>query len=190
MSIYDTSAILAAWQSKDPSGLNAYDRTIYDRTTEILDEELTDSMGDWAKEWALYRWVITNVSYDMDHEDPLATVSRDSYTPYGPLVNGKGVCLGYATLFQLLMDMVGLECITVVGAAYSSNDSHAWNMVRMDGTWYCVDATWDWTNYTEYQAHTVYFNVSSNLMAQDHQWDYNITPEAPRSLTQKVYPRQ
>ena len=29
--------------------------------------------------------------------------------PYGPLIEGKGVCLGYAETFRLLMDMAGVE---------------------------------------------------------------------------------
>ncbi len=188
MTIYDTSAILAAWRAKDPSGLSEYDRTIYDKAKAVLDTELHEGMDCYEIEWALYHWVIVSMHYDQDHEDPLATVSRDSYTPYGGLVNHKGVCLGFASLFQLLMDMAGQKCITVVGAAYSGNESHAWNMVNLEGRWYCVDSTWDWTNYTENHIGTFYFNVSSDLMAVDHQWDYSAVPEAKRSLPQKYYP--
>ena len=177
MTIYDTSAILSAWTAGDPSPLSDYDRAIYDAAAAVLNSEITPGMNGLEKEYALYLWVITHMRYDYDHEDPLLTVSRDSFTPYGGLVNGKGVCLGFASVFQLLMDMAGVECITVVGAAYSSEEDHAWNMVRLDGEWYCVDATWDWTYYND-AGYMRYFNVTSDFMAKEHQWDYDHVPEA------------
>lgn len=177
MSLYDTSAILAAWHSGDPSALSDYDRAIYQRAAEVLGQLLTDSMSDFDKELAIYGWLVAHVSYDYDHYSLFTQVSRDSYTPYNPLMEGKGVCLGFATTFQLLMDLAGVECITVVGASFDSREDHAWNMVRLDGTWYCVDATWDTGLPRQLWR---YFNVSSDYMAQtDHQWDYPNTPEAP-----------
>lgn len=177
MTVYDTAAILSAWETGDPGQLSDYDRTIYDRAVQVLDEVLTDGMSDYEKEDAVYAWLVTHVDYDNDHYIATAALSPDSSTPYNPLVEGKGICLGFAVTFQLLMDMADVECITVVGAAFNSREDHAWNMVRLNGQWYCVDATWDtgaaepeWRNY---------FNVTSDWMAQtDHQWDYDAVPEA------------
>ena len=107
----------------------------------------------------------------------MGKVSPHSFTPYGPLIAGKGVCLGFATTFQLLCELSGVECITVVGAAYRSLDDHAWNMVRLNGAWYCADPTWD-----EGQSdpeNWIYFNVTSEFMAQhEHQWAYESVPFA------------
>ncbi len=178
MTIYDTSAILSAWEEGDPSSLSGYDRAIYDKAAAVLDSQISDGMTGLEKEYALYLWTITHMEYDYNHQDPFATVSRDSFTPYGGLVRGTGVCLGFSSVFQLLMDMAGVECITVVGAAYDSEEDHAWNMVRLDGQWYCVDATWDWTYYKDL-GYMRYFNVTSDFMAaEDHQWDYGSVPEA------------
>lgn len=176
MTVYDTSAILAAWRSGDPSSLSEHDRVIYDRASAVLEEVLSDGMSGYEKERAIYTWLTANVAYDYDHYSLFAQVSRDSFTPYNPLVEGKGVCLGFASTFQLLMDMAGVECLTVVGAAFDSREDHAWNMVRLDGEWYCVDATWD-TGVPE--GYWSYFNVTSDYMAAtDHQWDYANVPEA------------
>ena len=93
------------------------------------------------------------------------------------LVGKYGICLGFATTFQLLMDMADVECITVVGAAFNSAEYHAWNMVKLEGEWYCVDVTWDEGNTVAWKHR--YFNVTSDFMRQtDHQWDYENTPEA------------
>ena len=183
MSLYDTSAIRAAWEKGEPVGLSAYDRDIYDQATKVLDKVLKNGMSDYEKEVAVYSWIVQNVNYDWTHQDRMADTPRESFTPYGGLVNHKAVCLGYAATFQLLMDLAGVECITVVGAAHRSSSDHGWNMVRLGGNWYCVDVTWD-ANYRETggrgeQQDWDYFNVTSDYMADsDHQWDYANIPEA------------
>lgn len=177
MTLYDTSAILSAWESGERSGLSDKDRDILEAAEAVLEQYVPDGMDGYEREHALYDWLVTNVDYDWDHQDPSAAMDPNSANPYGGLVNHKAICLGFATTFQLLMDMAGVECITVTGAAFRSTENHAWNMVRLNGSWYCVDATWDmgapdprfWS----------YFNVTSDWMAQtDHQWDYDAVPEA------------
>lgn len=182
MSIYDTSAIRAAWEKGDPSGLSDYDRDIYDAAKKILGEVLKDGMSDYEKEKAIYGWIVFHVDYDWSHQDGMKGTPRESFTPYGGLVKQVAICLGYATSFQLLMDLAGVECITVVGAAHMSSSDHGWNMVRLNGEWYCVDVTWD-ANYREQGGGRPedwsYFNVTSDEMADsNHQWDYANTPEA------------
>lgn len=184
MSLYDTAAIRAAWETGDTSGLSDYDRDIYTAAEKALNKVLKGSESDLEKEIAIYGWVVDNVDYDWTHQDIMASTPRESFTPYGGLVNHTAVCLGYATTFQLLCDLAGVECITVVGAAFRSQEDHGWNMVRLDGNWYCVDVTWD-ANYREQgvseggEQDWSFFNVTSDDMAaSNHQWDYVNTPEA------------
>ena len=184
MSLYDASEILNAWKNGDPSPLSRYDKDIFNAAKKVLDKILKDGMSDLEKETAVYNWIVNNVNYDWTHQDVMKETPRESFTPYGGLVNRTAVCLGYATTFQLLMDLAGVECITVAGASNASQEDHGWNMVRLDGNWYCVDATWD-ANYREYgvtrgrEREWVFFNITSDKMAAtDHQWDYANTPEA------------
>lgn len=173
MSIYDTSSILAAWKAKDPSGLNEKDQDIYYRCVGVIGQYITEGMSDYAKEAAIYFWLTKNVSYDNRHHDDPKDVPRISYEPYGALMEGTAVCLGYAATFQLFMDMLDVECITVLGSAFESTCDHAWNMVRLDGEWYCVDPTWD------IGGNRRYFNATSDFFARtDHQWDYASVPIA------------
>lgn len=167
----------------DPAGLSEYDQNIYDAAKEVLNGTLEDGMSDYEKEIAIYGWVVENVDYDWSHQDRMDETPRESFTPYGGLVERKAVCLGFAATFQLLMDLAGVECITVVGASHNSTSDHTWNMVRLNGAWYCVDVTWDATTrqsggrgQLEYWD---YFNITSDEMADsDHQWDYAGIPEA------------
>lgn len=180
MTVYDTSAILAAWRSGDASGLSEHDRLTLEAAEAALRKTTDSGMRAVEKELALYRWLTANAVYDQRHYDP-GGCPRTSYEPYGPLVEHTGVCLGFASAFQLLMDMADIECITVVGAAYRSREDHAWNMVRLDGAWYCADPTWDLhPGGAQGESYPLqFFNVTSDRMAgTDHQWDYASVPEA------------
>lgn len=182
MSLYDTSAILAAWETGDEAGLSDKDRATLSAAREVLGSILTEGMTSLEKEIAIYGWCVGHFDYDWTLTDAMVPTPRESFEPYGGLVNHRTVCLGSATTFQLLMDMAGVECITVVGADDSNRGDHAWNMVRLYGNWYCVDVGWD-SNIREEGVSDgwswQFFNVTSDYMAaSNHQWDYANTPEA------------
>ena len=181
MELYDTSAIHRAWESGDDSGLSDKDREILERCREVLGEVLTEGMSAYEMELAVHDWLVEWGSYDRTVYDNPNHSGRTGYRdPWGMLVGGYGNCLGYSSTFQLLMDLSGVECITVVGAAFGSREDHAWNMVKLDGEWYCVDVTWDDpTGAARNGRHHRYFNVTSAYLREtDHQWDYRNVPEA------------
>lgn len=178
MTLFDSSAILSAWESADASALSREDRQVLDAAKRVFEQCVIPEMTDYEKELALYIWLTGHVTYDQTHYEKKGA-PRTSYEPYGPLIKGEGVCLGYATTFQLLMDMAGIECITVTGAAFGNRENHAWNMVKLNGEWYCVDSTWDIAPVFIHVNQYNYFNVTSQYMADtDHQWDYDSVPEA------------
>ena len=150
----------------------------------MLGELITDDMTDFQKELAVHDWIVEHGSYDQTvHSNPGHSGRTGYRDPYGILVGGYGNCMGYSTTFQLLMDLCDVECITVVGAAFDSMEDHAWNMVKLDGEWYCVDVTWDDPTMGNGNTNSVirhrYFNVTSDRMREsDHQWDYLYVPEA------------
>ena len=184
MEIYDTSAIRAAWETGDEDGLSDKDAAILEQCRAVLGELITEDMTDFQKELAVHDWIVEHGSYDQTvHNNPGHSGRTGYRDPYGILVGGYGNCLGYSTTFQLLMDLCDVECITVVGASFDSMEDHAWNMVRLDGAWYCVDVTWDDPTMGNGNTNSVvrhrYFNVTSQHMRDtDHQWDYLYVPEA------------
>lgn len=188
MSLYDTTAIQAAWTGGDASGLSEKDAAVLERCREIFASCITDGMTAFERELALHDYLVAWGEYDQTVYDARTPQGRaDNTNPYGMLTGGYGICLGYATTFQLLMDLAEVECITVVGASSDSTGDHAWNMVRLEGEWYCVDPTWDdpsgdytgvdpsWMTRMNHR----YFNVTSDHMRRtNHQWDYRNVPEA------------
>lgn len=181
---YDHSRLLAAWKAGDWSQLHTRDQEILDVCDGVMQALIRADMSDYDKELAIHDWMIGWASYDSDtlsHQQN-AQPNPDHDNPYGFLIGKKGICLGYTSTFQLFMDMVGIECVTVHGTAYSKTEEHAWNMVKLDGEWYCVDVTWDdpttYSTVSRMTAH-MYFNVTSEfLRGRDHQWDESSVSEA------------
>lgn len=66
--------------------------------------------------------------------------SQYNQSAYSAIVNGKTVCAGYAHAFQYCMQKLGIPAAYIVGYA---GESHAWNLLMLDGEYYCMDVTWD-----------------------------------------------
>lgn len=180
MTPYDTGPILAAWESGEESGLSEKDAAILARCREAVETCVTEGMTDFQKEVALHEWLMEHTDYDYSVYEPGTERGREGNNdPYGTLVDRRGICLGFASSFQLLLDMAGVECRTVVGASgglKGESEDHAWNLVKLEGEWYGVDPTW---NFSSRNKGYRYFNVTSDFLREtDHQWDYQNVPEA------------
>lgn len=118
--------------------------------------------SDYEKELYLHDALIKKVTY---------TYSKlEEQNGYTTLVEGKGVCAGYAFALQYLLMRAGIQSYYVVGYA---GENHAWNLAKIDGEWYYVDATWDDPltgsgSDSAYSPFHTYFNLSAEMMAEDH----------------------
>jgi transglutaminase/protease-like cytokinesis protein 3 len=175
---------LAAWNGGDSSSLSAKNKKILEACTTVIDTLILEIMTEYEKEMAIHDWMISWADYDMEAASnaPDARPDPDNDNPYGLLFRKKAICRGYTVTFQLFMDMIGIECITVEGTSRDGGEPHAWNMVRLDGEWYCVDVTWDdpvGSGRVDAATSHRYFNVTSqHLRDRDHQWDESLAPEA------------
>ena len=52
------------------------------------------------------------------------------------------MCVGYATTFRMFMQMMDIECMV----EHNTEKYHSWDLVKIDGDWYQIDATWDDSN--------------------------------------------
>jgi len=98
-------------------------------------------MNGYDKALAAYEFIIENTRYDERARDKITDNKYDKHTNtataiYGVFSEKIAVCEGYAKAMQYLLEKVGIECVFVSGG------NHAWNLVRLDGDWYYIDATW------------------------------------------------
>lgn len=177
---YNSSAVLTAWTTGDNSLLSDTDRQILEKAEKVISQEIKDDMTDYEKELAIHDWITEHSNFDYG---VFGRSSKDGFTdgsdtPYGVLVDGSAMCHGYSSAFKLFMDMLDIECITVFGEPNGNGVEHSWNMVRLDGEWYCVDCAWD-DPIGGSPCHT-YFNVTSDFLRSRgiHRWDEENVPEA------------
>lgn len=105
--------------------------------------------NDSQKVISLYQWLIWNISYDREaYKNGNKRINRSNADI---LKRKEAICWGYSTLFKAMCDAANVPCEVISGYGKTSLDSlpklkssnHAWNSVKIDSTWYLLDATWD-----------------------------------------------
>ena len=93
-------------------------------------EYIKEGMSDLEKEIMIIEWLVGNCRYEIGEN-----WSRS--TAYSCIVLGKAQCSGYADAFLQTAKLCGLD------VRYVYSETHAWNLVKLDGDWYHVDVTWE-----------------------------------------------
>ncbi|MGN0637332.1 MAG: DUF4214 domain-containing protein [Huintestinicola sp.] len=136
--------------------LFVFDSCCSSSTRNTIKNSINNTTNSWLS-------TVNNISGPIAKEKWIAeklcatiTYTYDTYdqTLIGALYTNKCVCNGYAMAMNYLCNAAGIECVTIVSA------THAWNCVKLYGTWYEVDVTWmdrdDAGNTCEY----MWFNIS------------------------------
>ena len=132
---------------------------------------ISSSMSDFEKALEIHDWLIFNVDYDH---------SYSNYYAKNAFVDRRCVCQGYAEAFELMAEAAGLDATFVSGVGTNSDgrtESHAWNQVKINGSWYNVDVTWDDPTHAgkDFNDHSGnrydYFLVSKSQLEKDHRAD-------------------
>ena len=108
-------------------------RQIEQSVDELLAEAPRDT-DDYEKIRYVYETLIYETDYDLE--------ASENQNIYSVFVGRASVCQGYAKAFQYLMNRMGIECALVQGKVRDTGEGHAWNLVKADGDYYYVDATW------------------------------------------------
>ena len=114
--------------------LNDSQRELVSKQLETVSAKLKRDFGDssdYEKAKGIYEYIIDNAVYDSNYGvQSLSDI----------VLNGRGVCAGYASLTQYLMLQLGIPSIYVTGTG--KGEGHAWNIALLDGEWYQIDTTW------------------------------------------------
>ncbi|WP_455721870.1 transglutaminase domain-containing protein [Agathobacter sp.] len=127
------------------------------RQAEKLDEK--------GKEMFIHDFIVNNVKYDKLKKEY-------SHEIIGALGNGVAVCEGMAKAVKILCDELGIWCIIALSEANPDKGikyRHAWNVVRIDGKYYHLDATFDNTLSRDDIVRYDYFNLPDKRIFRDHE---------------------
>lgn len=126
------------------------------------------SLSEWEKEKYVHDFICENIRYDK-------LKKAYSHEIIGPLGQGVGVCEGIAKAVKVLLDALGVWCVIAIcgnnpdkGIKYR----HTWNIVKIGGKYYHLDATFDNTLGCGGQKEDIrydYFNLSDKNIFRDHE---------------------
>lgn len=127
------------------------------------------NFSDIEKEKYVHDFICENVRYDK-------LKKAYSHEIIGPLGQGVGVCEGIAKSVKILCDALNLWCIIAIcgnnpekGIKYR----HTWNIIRLDGKYYHLDATFDnslgRSGSGKPEIRYDYFNLDDKAVFRDHE---------------------
>ncbi|RGY98752.1 transglutaminase domain-containing protein [Clostridium sp. AM58-1XD] len=123
------------------------------------------SMTELEKEQYIHDFICSSVRYDK-------LKKPYSHEIIGPLGQGVGVCEGIAKSVKILCDALGIWCIIAVSEANPDKNikyRHAWNVVRIGGSYYQLDATFDNSLSHGGEVRYDYFNLDDKRFFRDHE---------------------
>ena len=126
-------------------------------------------LSEWEKEKYVHDFICENVHYDK-------LKKSYSHEIIGPLGQGVGVCEGIAKSVKVLCDALGIWCMIAIcgnnpekGIKYR----HTWNIVKIGGTYYHLDTTFDNTlgkhSFGAKEIRYDYFNLDDKNIFRDHE---------------------
>ena len=151
----------------DKNKIKEHQKAMKARVEKLSKPAANDS--EWEKEKYVHDFICENVRYDK-------LKKSYSHEIIGPLGQGVGVCEGIAKAVKVLCDALGVWCIIAIcgnnpekGIKYR----HTWNIVKINGKYYHLDATFDNTLGKEEtfgsEIRYDYFNLSDKQIFRDHE---------------------
>lgn len=141
---------------------------VNDKVNKLIAELIKPGMNEFTKEKVLHDYVVNNTKYDEAAAVDIKG-NPDAFTAYGVLINKKAVCEGYAEAMYRLLNAAGIENYLIKGQA--DGVLHEWNIVKISGKYYHLDATFDDPvadkDYLDYN----YFNLSDKAISVNHSWE-------------------
>lgn len=122
-------------------------------------------MNDWEKARYIHDFICENVRYDK-------LKKPYSHEIIGPLGQGVGVCEGIAKSVKILCDALGLWCVIAISEANPEvgiKYRHAWNILKLEGQYVHLDATFDNSLSHDGVIRYDYFGLDDSRLFRDHQ---------------------
>lgn len=146
------------------------------KVNSIMDQIITKNMTNEDKILAFHDYIVNHTVYDSAEAylvESGQTSGLSSYKASSVLLNGIGLCGGYADTMAIFLDKLGINNFKV------STDKHVWNVVSTSDGWKHIDATWDdpvMSDGSNSLTHDYYMITTAKLKTLDsskHNFDSN-----------------
>lgn len=136
-------------------------------------KKITPKTTDEQKVRLVAEYLVYNTTYEINNHYNQNAASA--------LCFGRAQCSGISKAFKLLMDDLGVYCISVSGEAIDEQGNvgpHAWNIVKLSEEYYHVDITFMLGANTSrnHPLINIYLFYDDNAIAKNHSWDRTKTP--------------
>ena len=124
-----------------------------------------EKMNEKEKELYIHDFICQNVRYDK-------LKKAYSHEIIGPLGQGVGVCEGIAKSVKVLCDALGIWCVIAISGNNPEKGikyRHAWNIVKIGGKYYHLDATFDNSLGSPEDIRRDYVNLPDKQIFRDHE---------------------
>lgn len=152
--------------------ITAINYIVQNKINDIIKENMTTE----EKIKKIHDYIIDSTKYDVLKTDNIHDDTYKSNTAYGVLIQGYGICSGYADTIAIFLNELGIENYKI------SNDTHIWNLVYINGIWTHLDSTWDDPISDKNLNRDTYFLISydelTNLNDNTHTFNKKIYKEA------------
>ena len=129
------------YTTNDPDQINSMKKSI-DAVADKLVSEAAGKSSTFEKLKVFHDYIVLNSTFEMK-EDGSEAYNASIYNAFGSgAAQGNIQCAGYAKAVQYLCDKAGIDCMVITGEN-DKGESHAWNIIDVDGAWYNFDTTWD-----------------------------------------------
>ena len=143
--IYDFSKVY----DKDSKTINwsysSNSKTEHDKLISNFEKEankflngVTENLSDSKKAQIIYHNLSKAISYNYNSLNDFK--NTESYYVY---VNHSGICHSFAYTYNQLLTQVGIESTIAIGQAKGASIGHAWSVIKIDGTYYFADPTYE-----------------------------------------------
>ena len=117
----------------------------------LLAADLTAGLTtETEKARTIFVWITANIRYDAKlimADDVEVEEVKSKQRPAEVLRSKRAICEGYANLYTEICQAAGLKSLVATGLTKTPSGripriGHAWNLVRTEGEWKLIDATW------------------------------------------------